>query len=210
MATDDTQQHILDKSLELATQSSWEQLHLFDVAAALNLSLDQIRVHFSQKDDLVEAWYDRADVAMLKAAGGKTFLKLDIPQRLHKLIMAWLDALAKHKTISRDMLLYKFEPGHIHLQVLGTLRVSRTVQWLREAAHQDSTSLRRILEEIGLSSIYLLTFACWMNDTSEKQERTRAFLKRRLKRAEHVMNLVDDWLPMHSRQSAGSNADSPN
>ncbi len=208
MATDDPKQRILDKSLELATQSSWEELHLYDVAGALNLSLDQIRVHFSQKDDLVEAWYDRADIAMLKAAEKKTFLKLDMQQRLHKLIMVWLDALAKHKTISRDMLLYKLEPGHIHLQVLGTLRISRTVQWLREAAHQDSTSLMRIVEEIGLSSIYLITFVYWMNDTSDNQERTRAFLKRKLDRAGHLMKWLEGWMPEPTRQPAGTNINS--
>ena len=207
MATDDPYQRILDKSLELAAQSSWEELHLFDVAAALELSLDQIRVHFAQKDDLVEAWYDRADSAMLKAAEEKAFLELDIPQRLHKLIMVWLDALAKHKTISRDMLLYKLEPGHIHLQVLGVLRISRTVQWLREAAHQDSTNLRRILEEIGLTSIYLMTFAYWMNDASDNQERTRAFLGRKLERAGHAVNLMEDWLPKDSRQPTADSAD---
>ena len=210
MATDDTQQHILDKSLELAALSSWEELHLCNVAAALDLSLDQIRLHFAQKDDLVEAWYDRADRAMLKVAEDKTFIELDMPQRLFKLIMAWLDALAKHKTISRDMLLYKLEPGHIHLQVLGALRVSRTVQWLREAAQQDSTSLRRILEEIGLSSIYLMTFAYWMNDVSDQQYRTRVFLKRRLERAARVMKLIEGWWPGGSRQPAGQDVDSPN
>lgn len=208
MATDDLHQRILDKSLDLAAQSSWEKLHLYDVAAALELSLDQIRVHFAQKDDLVEAWYDRADSAMLKAAEKKAFLELDMPHRLHKLIMVWLDVLAKYKTVSRDMLLYKLEPGHIHLQVLGALRVSRTVQWLREAAHQDSTHLRRILEEIGLTSIYLMTFVYWMNDVSDNQERTRTFLGRKLERAGHLVNLMEDWLPRRSRRPDRPNADS--
>ena len=208
MATDDPRQRILDKSLELAAQSSWEKLRLYDVAAALALSLDQIREHFAQKDDLVEAWYDRADSAMLKTAEEKAFLELDMPHRLYKLIMAWLDALAKYKTVSRDMLLYKLEPGHIHLQVLGALRVSRTVQWLREAAHQDSTHLRRILEEIGLSSIYLMTFIYWMNDASDNQERTRAFLGRKLERAGYLVNLMEDWLPRRARRSDRPTADS--
>lgn len=192
MAADDLYQDILNKSLQLATQSSWEKLHLYDVAAALDLSLGQVREHFAQKDDLVEAWYDRADSAMLKVAEEASFLNLDMPHRLHKLIMTWLDELAKHKIVSRDMLLYKLEPGHVHLQVLGILRISRTVQWIREAAQQDSIHFRRILEEIGLTSIYLMTFVHWMYDVSNHQERTRAFLDRKLKRARRFIQTMDD------------------
>ena len=194
----DRRQAILDQALELAEVSSWEQLQLHRVADALDISLDQLHEHYAQKDDLVEAWFDRADSAMLRAAAGKDFLAQEMPQRLHSLIMAWLDALATHKRITRDMLLYKLEPGHIHLQVLGLLRVSRTVQWLREAAQQDSSHLRRIVEEIGLSTITLTTFVYWLNDHSANQERTRNWLKRKLERARPWARLLADWLPSRS------------
>lgn len=175
---------VLDTALELADESSWERLRLHDVAEQLNITLNDIRVHFPQKDDLVEAWYDRADNAMLRAAATEGFLNLDKRDRLHHLIMSWLDALAVHKKVTGDMLLYKFEPGHIHLQVLGILRISRTVQWFREAAQQDSTHLLRIVEEIGLTSIYLATFAFWINDYSDRQQQTGKFLANRLREAE--------------------------
>lgn len=174
---------ILDTALNLAEKKSWEALRLHDIAKELKITLDQIREHYPQKDDLVEAWYDRADSVMLAIANEPGFLDAAMQQRLHTLIMSWLDALAKHKQISRDMLLYKLEPGHVHLQVLGVLRISRTVQWFREAAHQDSTHLFRILEELGLTSIYLLTFSRWMFDGSDNQKETRKFLQKKLQHA---------------------------
>lgn len=190
----DLQENILNAAMQLAEATSWEKLHLHDVAAKLNISLEQIRQHYPTKDDLVEAWYDRADTTALQVTEEPEFLDMDITGRLHKVIMAWLDALAEHKTISCDMLLYKLEPAHLHLQVLGVLRISHTVQWFREAAQQDSTHLLRIFEEIGLTTIYLLTFLYWMNDKSENQQRTRDYLKRKLKRAKPCANFIQNWV----------------
>lgn len=174
---------ILDTALDLADTRSWERLRLHDIAAELGIPLAQLQRCYRSKDDLVEAWYDRADKAMLAAAQGEEFLNLDKAERLHRVIMTWLDALAPHKTVSSDMLLYKLEPAHLHLQVLGLLRISRTVQWFLEAAQSDTSHLHRIAEEIGLTAIYLLSFNYWMYDHSARQQATREFLRCRLERA---------------------------
>ena len=179
---------ILDTALQLAEEKSWERLRLQDIAHQLNISLDDIRSLYAQKDDLVEAWFDRADSSMLQAAASPEVKQLDMPAKLHLIIMAWLDALAPYRQVTTDMLWYKLEPAHLHLQIQGMLRISRTVQWFREAAEQDSTHLRRILEEVGLTSIYVATFLHWMNDTSEQQQRTRDFLANRLNDAQNCAN----------------------
>lgn len=180
---------ILDTALQLADDRSWEALRLHDIASELNISLAQIQQYYRQKDDLVEAWYDCADTNMLKAAETAEFSAMDKATRLHRLIMAWLDTLATHKTVSRDMLLYKLEPAHIHLQVLGILRISRTVQWFLEAAQSKTTHLSRIFEEIGLTSIYLMTFCYWMRDKSDQQQASRDFLWHRFKQSKNLIDL---------------------
>ncbi len=192
---------ILDTALLLAENCGWESLRLHDVAQEMGVSLTRIQRHYRQKDDLVEAWFDRADRAMLKAANSSDFLSMDKAGRLHQLIMAWLDELARHKTVSRDMLLYKFEPLHLHLQVLGLLRVSRTVQWFLEAAHSQTTHVSRIAEETGLTSLYLLTFSYWIMDRSEKQKNTRQFLKRRLKQSRYIAEFFDFNIHQKTRTS---------
>lgn len=174
---------ILDTAIELAEETSWEKLHLHEVAARLGRPLTDIHTYFAQKDDLVEAWYDRADQAMLCISEAADFASWSTEERLYNLIMAWLDFLASHKRVSQDMLLYKLEPAHLHLQLQGLLRISRTVQWLREAARLSTTHLQRIVEEVGLTSIYLMTFVYWMTDRSEGQVKTREFLARRLRGA---------------------------
>jgi AcrR family transcriptional regulator len=173
---------ILDTALEQAEAASWEQLQLHAVATALHITLDEIRQDFRQKDDLVEAWFDRADRAMLGADRGAGFPDRPLQERLHQVISRWLDALSPHRRLTREMLAYKLEPGHVHLQALGIMRISRTVQWFREAACQDSTGLQRILDESVLTTIYLATFARWLFDDSENGRRSKAFLDTALSR----------------------------
>lgn len=172
---------ILDTALQLADICGWERLHLFDVAATLETGLDDIARHYRDKDDLVEAWFDRADLAMLSHARNPELKALNAEQRLESCLLAWLDSLATHRAVTGQMLLYKLEPGHIHLQVLGLMRVSRTVQWWREAAGRQSLHLRRIAEETLLTSAYLRSFVHWLRHPEEAHADFRAYLRRQLR-----------------------------
>lgn len=172
---------ILEKALELGKASSWEAVHLYTIAEELKISLDEIRQCFAQKDDIVEAWFDRADQAALTPRDDDAeFQKLSENERLYIIILSWLDALAAHHKLTCEMLAYKLEPGHFHLQLAGIKRISRTVQWFREAAHQNSRGLQRICEEISLTKIYLGTFIRWLRDNSPEQQKSNQYLHARL------------------------------
>ena len=101
--------------------------------------------------------------------------------------MAWLDALAPHRRLTREMLAYKLEPGHVHLQVLGLMRISRTVQWFREAAQEDTRGLQRITEETTQSALYLIAFVRWLWDDSPGSRNTRQFIDRALQRQDRLL-----------------------
>jgi ubiquinone biosynthesis protein COQ9 len=173
---------ILDTALEQAEASSWEELNLHNVAEALQIRLDEILSHFSGKDDLAEAWFDRGDRAMLRTERGADFLNLPPQERLQAVICDWLDALAAHRRVTREMLAYKLEPGHVHLQALGIMRISRTVQWFREASRQNSTGLQRILDETALTAIYLSALGYWLFDDYRDSRESKAFLASALRR----------------------------
>lgn len=181
---------IVDTAVAIAERSSWEAVRLFDVATELNISLDDVRPYFREKEDLVDAWFDRADSRMLKVAETVGFLALSPRERLHHLIMTWLDALVAHRKVTRQMIGAKLEPGHLHIQIPAIMRISRTVQWMREAAQRDATFVRRALEETALTTIYLATFVYWMRDESENSRRTRDFLEQKLRLAESMDHIV--------------------
>jgi AcrR family transcriptional regulator len=185
---------MLDTALVLAGQTSWERLRLFQVAEALGIGLDEVRQEFREKEDLIDAWFDRADAALLQAGTDPSLVQLPLRERLHRLLMIWLDALSDHRRVSREMIQGRLEPGHVHIQARALLRVSRTVQWWREAARCEAAYLSRALEETVLTSIYLATFGYWLNDASIDAAGTRRLLARSLRGA--------GWLPawMFSRE----------
>lgn len=196
---------IVDTAVAIAERSSWEAVRLFDVATELAISLDNIRIYFREKEDLVDAWFDRADSQMLKAAETVEFLSLSPREQLHHLIITWLDALAAHRKVTRQMIGAKLEPGHLHIQIPAVMRISRTVQWMREASQRDATFLRRALEETALTTIYLATFVYWMRDESENFQRTRDFLEQKLQIAESLDRLI--YGTSHKETTTDSAAD---
>jgi len=105
----------------------------------------------------------------------------DPAQILDSALLAWLDSLSAHRAVTGQMLLYKLEPGHIHLQVLGLMRISRTVQWWREAAGRQTLHLRRIAEETLLTGAYLRSFVHWLRHADEGSAEFRAYLRRQLR-----------------------------
>lgn len=190
MPTKKLSARILDTALQMAEVGSWEGVRLFDVAESLGIGLDQIHRSFPQKDDLAEAWFDRADYAVLRISSSSDFFRLSEGKRLHKLLMTWFESLAPYRRVTKEMLGYKFEFGHIHLQALGVMRISRTVQWFREAARLESAGLLRIGEEVILTSIFLAGFARWLNDESSGTDATRSYLTRLLGYADKAAKLV--------------------
>jgi AcrR family transcriptional regulator len=186
----DLRERIVDIALALAERSAWERVRLFDVAAELGITLDDVRQHFREKEDVAEAWFDRADAAMLRAAARAEIQALPPRERLHRLIMAWLGALAPYRRVTRQIIYGKLEPGHLHIQVRGLLRVSRTVQWIREGARREAAYLSRALEETVTTSIYLTTFFYWMHDDSANSVSTSRLLDRLLTAVEGLPSWV--------------------
>ena len=185
-----TREAIVDAALVQAEQTSWEAVRLHDVAAALGATLNDVRAQFREKEEIVDAWFDRADAEMLKRAADADMGEIAPAERLERIIMTWLDALAAHRRVTRQMIWNKLEPGHLHYQARGLLRVSRTVQWMREAARRDAPLPWRAFEEAALTGLYLATFLFWMYDDSRESVRTREFLRRRLGRMKRWAQLI--------------------
>ncbi len=172
------QRVILDKALELALDSSWQSFTLLQLASSLNCSMNDIRVNFRSKDDIAESLFGLADQAMLELTAQQCYLSLTSDERLFESIMCWFERLVPYKRLVREILAYKLEPGHFHLQAHGITRISRTVQWFLESAAREHTGLCKIADEVAVTSAYLASFSYFLLDYSENHEGTRALLKR--------------------------------
>jgi ubiquinone biosynthesis protein COQ9 len=181
----DLAQAIMAVALEQAARVGWERMRLFDVAAALDISLADIYRHYCDADAISEAWLAKADRAML-APPDRGFAALAPPQRVERVMLRWLDALALHRAVTRQMLVGKLYPGHPHFVAALVVRLSRTVQWVREAALLRGGPPLRQLEEIALTWLFVATVMVWAFDASDGQQATRRFLAARLRDADRV------------------------
>jgi AcrR family transcriptional regulator len=183
----DPADRILEVALILAERGGWDALHLHEIAATMEIGLADIYRHYRQKDDLAETWFGRADLALVCATQREGWHSLSTRERLSLAILAWLEALTPHRRrLTAEMLCYKLQPEHLHLQAQGLLHISRTVQWIREAACLPAAGLRREAEEVVLTGIFLSTFGVWLHDSSPEAGHTQAWLDRQLRLAERL------------------------
>jgi ubiquinone biosynthesis protein COQ9 len=162
----------------------WNAVRVHDVAQEAGVTLAELRRHFSDRDAIAEGYFDLADDALLALEQQPGWSALPVRKRVFTVVMTWLDALAPHRRLVRGMLGYKLQPEHVHLQVRALMRISSTVQCMREVAMLPATGWRRELEEAALTSMYLLTLSCWLADSTPGSERTRRLLQRLLEAAD--------------------------
>ena len=108
-------------------------------------------------------------------------------ERLHCMMMRWFDALAPHRRVTGEMLRTKLYPSHPHHWVPMIFNLSRTIQWLRDAAMLDAGGRRRQVEEVGLTALFLAALGVWLRDESSDQAHTRDWLRRRLANSDRLM-----------------------
>lgn len=203
---------IVDAVLDRAEEVGWSSVRLHDVADTLDATLAQVRSHFRDLESVADAWFKRADLAMLAKRNDAGFPSLSAKERLFAVIMCWLDAQTGHRKVVGEMLGAKLYPGHPHHNAALVFALSRTVQWIREAAHLDATGRRRQIEEIGLTALFVSVVVFWLRDESDGQMRTRQFLEHALSRADGVMARMSANLGLEKTESApaaGGRAETP-
>lgn len=195
---------IVDTALKIADEKGWGRVRLHDIADRLDVGLEDIHRHFRELDEVGDAWFARADTAMLKIGGKAGFAELPAAERLHQAIACWLDVLAPHRRVARDILTYKLRWPHVHLTAALVVRLSQTVHWLREATGLDAAGRQKQVEETGLSMLFASTVAYWLYDGSEDQRRTREFLRRGLARSDRLMAQL--WRPRRKPEETRKSA----
>lgn len=181
-----TADDILTAALAMGEEMGWPALSLSDLARRLRMPLNDLRDQFADTDALANAWFATATEAML-APPAKGFGKLDPAERLRVLMLRWFDALAPHRPVTVDMLRAKLHPPHMHHWGPMPFHLSKLIQLMRDTAGFRSGGRRRQIEEIGMTSLFLMTLRIWCSDDSPGQERTRACLDKRLAQSDFLM-----------------------
>lgn len=181
---------IVSTAIELAGQTGWANLLLSDIARALNCSISDIQRQFHSKDAIAEAWFDRIDTKTLQICERQIPQITEPLERIQFCIMTWFRQLQDHKPTVKAMLLYKLEPGHIHLQAQGLTRISRTVQWFLDVCQRKSPGGQQIYDEVTTTAAFLASFAKFFSDNSAELMRTEQRLRRTLWLAQQGRSLL--------------------
>lgn len=193
---------ILETALALGEEIGWDRVRLREVAARLDIPLAAVLDHYRDLDAVADAWFERAWRAML-APMPDGFDALPPPERIETVMMRWFDALAPHRRLTGQMLAAKMWYAHPHHWVPAIFNLSRTVLWIREAARLDAAGRQRQVEEIGLTGLFVATLRVWLRDDSDGQQRTRDFLRRRLRGADRLMAV---WAARRDARDPGTDA----
>lgn len=184
---DELAERIIDAALaEAEAAGGWHHLSLRRIAETLGISMVEIGRRFRDKNAIADGWFDRARLATL-AAVGPDLAARPVRERLLILFCQWFDALAPHRAVTVQMVREKMWPFHPHHWVPLVFNLSRTILWIRDAAGMRAASPRSEIEEIGLTWLFLATFAVWSRDPTAGQQRTRRFLEQRLREANSLM-----------------------
>lgn len=178
----DLRERIVDTAVEIAEEKgSWSAVRLHDVAGRLSLPTPEVLDHYRDPDAVADAWFMRGLKAMVAP---KPVDFLDNPEwrRIEICLLAWFDTFSEHREVSAQMLRGKLHLSHPHHWVPMVFNLSRTIQWLREAAQLPAVygSRQAQREEVGLTALFLGALLIWMGDDTVGQERTKTFLRREL------------------------------
>lgn len=127
--------------------------------------------------DMIEAYCDLGDRRMEEGALAAGVAELRLSRRVRAVIALRLEQNRSHKDAIRRALAVLAVPGNAGLAVRCT---ARTVDSIWHAAGDGSVDFSWYTKRAILAGVYGATLLFWLGDTSEDDERTLAFLDRRL------------------------------
>ncbi|MEZ0496053.1 COQ9 family protein [Sphingomonas sp. IW22] len=153
--------------------------HAVDAAAdRLGLDRDVARLAFpGGAADMIDAWFAHVDRAMLDRLPPETLAAMKIRQRIAALVEARLDLLAPDREALRRALAILAMPQNVARAARLGWRAA-DVMW--RAAGDTATDYNHYSKRTLLTGIYAATVTVFLDDESEGQGDTRAFLSRRI------------------------------
>lgn len=176
-------ERLLDAALDEAAFTGWNSACVSRARDGAGLSVGQALLAAPRGAiDLVDAWFDRAERAMVRAVGDCE-PGTKIRARATLAVRARLEAMAPHKESLRRAALLLAMPPHVpDAARIGWRAADRA--W--KAMGDPSTDLNYYTKRLILTGVHGATLVYWLQDDSEDSAPTWAFLDRRI---ENVMGI---------------------
>lgn len=179
----------LERAFATIEEKGWSRLTLADLAAALELTLVELRTVIDSKYDLISALNRHVDAAVLEECASIDVN--DSPRdRLFEVLMARFDALTPYRD-ALGMMAFSVR-SDLRLAAMTHKHLQRSMDWMLEAAGLGEGGLRGKFRQNGLTVVYIRTSMAWLNDGSEDLSATMKALDQALEDAERWANNVEN------------------
>ena len=138
---------------------------------------DEYRAFQGNMDKVLEYYLSMIDRQMTARLGEVDLLSMRVKDRVATAVMVRLRLLEKNKEAVGQSLRYLRHPTRTSLALKG---LYNTVNAIWYAAGDTSTDFNFYTKRTLLAGVYSATLFYWLDDTSEDNIRTRAYLSRRL------------------------------
>lgn len=127
--------------------------------------------------DMIDAWFADVDAAMAEALPEAELAAMPVHKRIRAAILARIDAVRPHKEALRRALAILALP---HNLPLGARLSWRSADAMWRLAGDTAADFNHYTKRAILSAVYGSTMLAWLDDDSEDEAETVAFLDRRL------------------------------
>ena len=160
-----------------AAFDGWTERAIAMAAAELDVPADRARIAFKGAVDMIDAWFDALDKAMLAAFPPETIAAMKIRDRIRALVLFRFEALAPQREALRRALsilaMPQNAPAAANLAWRSADRIWRT-------AGDTATDFSHYTKRATLIAVYAPTTLVFLDDSGEGLAETSAFLDRRL------------------------------
>ncbi|RDE05855.1 COQ9 family protein [Sphingomonas aracearum] len=132
---------------------------------------------FHGQADMVAAWFETIDAAMVQALPGEALAGMKIRARIAALVEARLAALAPNRESLRRALAILAQPQNAGR---GAKLGWHAADLMWRLAGDTATDYNHYTKRTILGGVYLATITVFLDDDSEDHADTRAFLQRRI------------------------------
>lgn len=161
-----------------AAFDGWGDAALDAAAGQLGLVPAQARLAFpGGAIDMIDAWFAWIDGETARAFPPERIAALRFRDRIAALVMTRLDLAQPHREAARRALALLAMPQNV---ARGAKLAWRAADAMWRLAGDTATDLNHYTKRLTLSAVYGSTLMVWLDDDSDGQAETRAFLDRRI------------------------------
>ena len=185
----DPRNAIVDALLELASERSWEDITISDIASRANVSLGTFRDCFPSKGAVLAAFARRIDHIVLDAVSSD-MAGDPAKDRLFDILMRRLDALAPYK-LGLEAIYDWARRDPLAAAALNRV-VINSMRFMLEAAGIESEGAVGALKLQGLAIAWARVLRVWFHDSEPGLATTMAALDRELTRGSTFVARTED------------------